>query len=129
VRRELLIAHDREEAMRQAAIRSAMRYETYVKWGVGGDLDGSSGAFGPSEEAHVREHFILGEPADCAEQLARLRDEIGMTDFMFKPQWPGLEHREAMRQLERFGTEVIPLLGDGVATYDRNNESQSEERT
>ena len=43
---------------------------------------------------------------------ARLRDEIGMTTFMFKPQWPGLDHREAMRQLERFGTEVIPLLAD-----------------
>ena len=35
-----------------------------------------------------------------------------MTTFMFKPQWPGLDHRDAMAQLERFGTEVIPLLGD-----------------
>jgi alkanesulfonate monooxygenase SsuD/methylene tetrahydromethanopterin reductase-like flavin-dependent oxidoreductase (luciferase family) len=110
VRRELLIAPTRGHALREAAARSAKRYETYVKWGLGGDLDRSAGAFGPSEEAHVREHFILGEAADCAEQLARLRDEIGMTDFMFKPQWPGLEHREAMRQLELFGTEVLPLL-------------------
>jgi alkanesulfonate monooxygenase SsuD/methylene tetrahydromethanopterin reductase-like flavin-dependent oxidoreductase (luciferase family) len=61
---------------------------------------------------HTEEHFILGEPEACAEELARLRDEIGMTTFMFKPQWPGLDHREAMRQLERFGTEVIPLLAD-----------------
>jgi alkanesulfonate monooxygenase SsuD/methylene tetrahydromethanopterin reductase-like flavin-dependent oxidoreductase (luciferase family) len=114
VRRELLIADDRQGALSEAAARSAKRYETYVKWGIGGDLDRSSGAFGPSDEAHVREHFILGGPADCAEQLARLRDQVGMTDFMFKPQWPGLEHREAMRQLERFGTEVIPLLGDAV---------------
>jgi alkanesulfonate monooxygenase SsuD/methylene tetrahydromethanopterin reductase-like flavin-dependent oxidoreductase (luciferase family) len=114
VRRELLIADGREAALREATARSATRYETYVKWGIGGDLDRSSGAFGTSAEAHVREHFILGDAADCAEQLARLRDEVGMTDFMFKPQWPGLEHREAMRQLELFGTKVIPSLGSAV---------------
>jgi hypothetical protein len=33
-----------------------------------------------------------------------------MTHFVFKPQWPGVPHAEAMRQLERFGTEVAPLL-------------------
>jgi alkanesulfonate monooxygenase SsuD/methylene tetrahydromethanopterin reductase-like flavin-dependent oxidoreductase (luciferase family) len=96
--------------MHEAARRSAQRYATYAKWGLGGDLDASAGAFGPSDQSHIREHFILGEPAECAEELARLRDEVGMTDFMFKPQWPGLDHREAMAQLERFGTEVIPHL-------------------
>jgi hypothetical protein len=33
-----------------------------------------------------------------------------MTDFVFKPHWPGLPHREAMAQLETFGTEVVPKL-------------------
>jgi hypothetical protein len=33
-----------------------------------------------------------------------------MTHFMFKPQWPGLPHLEAMRQLEEFGTKVMPAL-------------------
>ena len=112
VRRELLIAADREHALTDAVSRSAKRYATYVSWGIGHDLDQTAGTFGPNELRHTEEHFILGEPEACAEELARLRDEIGMTTFMFKPQWPGLDHREAMRQLERFGTEVIPLLAD-----------------
>ena len=33
-----------------------------------------------------------------------------MTDFVFKPHWPGLPHREAMAQLETFGTEVLPKV-------------------
>ncbi len=124
VRRELLIASSREHALRDAAERSAKRYETYLKWGLAGDLDRSSGAFAPSDDSHIEQHFILGEPAACAEDLARLRDEIGMTDFMFKPQWPGLPHREAMRQLELFGTEVIPRLAD---TQSRSTLTSSKE--
>jgi alkanesulfonate monooxygenase SsuD/methylene tetrahydromethanopterin reductase-like flavin-dependent oxidoreductase (luciferase family) len=110
VRRELLIASTREHALRDALERSAKRYATYVKWGIGNDLDSTSGSFGPNEINHTEQHFILGEPEACAAELMRLRDQIGMTTFMFKPQWPGLEHRDAMRQLELFGTEVIPLL-------------------
>jgi hypothetical protein len=110
VRRELLIASPREHALRDALERSAKRYATYVKWGIGNDLDSTSGSFGPNEINHTEQHFILGEPEACAAELMRLRDQIGMTTFMFKPQWPGLEHRDAMRQLELFGTEVIPLL-------------------
>jgi alkanesulfonate monooxygenase SsuD/methylene tetrahydromethanopterin reductase-like flavin-dependent oxidoreductase (luciferase family) len=113
IRRELLIASSREHALRDAADRSAKRYQTYLKWGLSSDLDSSAGAFGPAEVSHVEQHFILGEPEACAEELIRLRDDIGMTDFMFKPQWPGLPHAEAMRQLELFGTEVIPRLADG----------------
>jgi len=124
VRRELLIASSSEHALRDAASRSAQRYATYVKWGIGGDLDRSAGAFGPSDLDHVREHFILGEPEQCAEELARLRDDVGMTDFMFKPQWPGLDHREAMRQLELFGTEVIPRLRDPAGAADLSTQAK-----
>jgi hypothetical protein len=33
-----------------------------------------------------------------------------MTHFVYKPHWPGLPHRDAMAQLEEFGTTVIPEL-------------------
>ena len=33
-----------------------------------------------------------------------------MTQLMFKPHRPGLPHAEAMRQLEEFGTKVMPAL-------------------
>jgi alkanesulfonate monooxygenase SsuD/methylene tetrahydromethanopterin reductase-like flavin-dependent oxidoreductase (luciferase family) len=109
VRRELLIAPTVERARQLAHQRSGDRYRTYMNWGLGGDLDGHHEGFGAGT---VDPWFILGPPDECARQLADLRDETGMTHFMFKPQWPGLPHAEAMSQLEAFGTQVMPLLAE-----------------
>jgi alkanesulfonate monooxygenase SsuD/methylene tetrahydromethanopterin reductase-like flavin-dependent oxidoreductase (luciferase family) len=113
VRREVMIADTREEARRGAAFRSEARYRTYLQWGLaqGGDLDDAGGGFAAADDAEAEGRFLLGPPEVVAEALARLRDELGMTMFVLKPQWPGLPHAEAMAQLELFGTEVLPLLG------------------
>jgi hypothetical protein len=60
--------------------------------------------------ANIEEQFILGSAIDCAEELTRLRDELGMTHFVYKPHWRGLPHREAMAQLEGFGTKVLSVV-------------------
>ena len=112
VRRELLIADSKEEARRGAAFRSEARYRTYLSWGLaqGGDLDQAGGGFAEADEAEAEGRFLLGPAEEVAESLSRLRDDIGMTHFIFKPQWPGLPHAEAMHQLELFGTRVLPPL-------------------
>lgn len=118
VRRELLIAESKVQARRGAARRSRARYRTYLQWGLaqGGDLEDSGGGFARADDAEAEGRFLLGSPEQVAEGLARLRDEVGMTHFVFKPQWPGLPHAEAMGQLELLGTKVLPLLSDAPAT-------------
>jgi alkanesulfonate monooxygenase SsuD/methylene tetrahydromethanopterin reductase-like flavin-dependent oxidoreductase (luciferase family) len=113
VRRELLVADSKQEARRGAAMRSRARYQTYLDWGLGdqGGLRDAGGSFGEADEAETEGRFLLGPPEACAEGLARLRDEVGMTHLVFKPQWPGLPHAEAMRQTELLGAEVMPLVG------------------
>jgi alkanesulfonate monooxygenase SsuD/methylene tetrahydromethanopterin reductase-like flavin-dependent oxidoreductase (luciferase family) len=105
VRRELIVADTRAEAERLARERSALRYQTYKSWGL-------SGQHTPTEapEIDVEQQFILGSPAECVDQLGRLQQDLGMTLFLFKAHWQGLPHRDAMQQVERFGTEVIPQL-------------------
>jgi len=112
IRRELLIADSKPEARRGAAMRSQARYQTYLQWGLaqGGDLDDSGGGFAAADDAEAEGRFLLGSAEEVAEKLALLRDEVGMTEFVFKPQWPGLPHAEALRQLELFGERVMPLL-------------------
>lgn len=109
VRRDLMIAPSRVEARERAAASSAARYATYRKWGLDGEVD-SSGKVVTQLDADIEERWILGDAAACAEQLAALRDELGMTQFYLKPQWVGVPHREAMLQVEQFGRDVIPLL-------------------
>ena len=110
VRRELVIADSRDEARRLAAKRSQARYSTYLNWGLGGDLDKDNSGFGSQADEDIDARFLLGTGEDVAEQLNRLRTELGMTHFMLKPQWLGMPHVDAMRQIELFGTEVIPRL-------------------
>jgi alkanesulfonate monooxygenase SsuD/methylene tetrahydromethanopterin reductase-like flavin-dependent oxidoreductase (luciferase family) len=108
LRRELLIAPSREAGMEAALDRYRARYETYQKWGLSGE--NTPVGDGSELRTNIEEQFILGPAADCAAELGRLRDELGMTHFVFKPHWPGLPHSEAMAQLEAFGTHVIPEL-------------------
>jgi alkanesulfonate monooxygenase SsuD/methylene tetrahydromethanopterin reductase-like flavin-dependent oxidoreductase (luciferase family) len=109
LRRELLIASTRAEAITQARERSSLRYRTYQKWGLSGE---NTAAAANPDAIDVESQFILGSSAECVDRLGALRDELGMTQFMFKAHWPGLAHRDAMKQLELFGTEVIPAFTD-----------------
>lgn len=110
VRREMVIASSRDEARKMAAERSAARYDLYVKWGLGTRLNEETKGLGSQADEDIDGRFILGSPEECAEQLDALRRNLGMTHFVIKPQWFGMPHAEAMRQVELFGTKVLPLL-------------------
>jgi alkanesulfonate monooxygenase SsuD/methylene tetrahydromethanopterin reductase-like flavin-dependent oxidoreductase (luciferase family) len=111
VRRELLIAKNRAEARDLAAQRSELRYRSYASWGLKGENTmAESAAAAQQEMPDPEKRFLLGSTDEIVDQLSALREDIGMTAFMFKPHWPGLPHAESMRQLELFGTEVLPKL-------------------
>jgi alkanesulfonate monooxygenase SsuD/methylene tetrahydromethanopterin reductase-like flavin-dependent oxidoreductase (luciferase family) len=66
--------------------------------------------FSERTEEALASRFILGPPELCAERIHELSEELGMTTFVLKVQWPGLDTRESLLQLEQFGEQVIPLL-------------------
>jgi alkanesulfonate monooxygenase SsuD/methylene tetrahydromethanopterin reductase-like flavin-dependent oxidoreductase (luciferase family) len=107
VRRELIVAGSRDEARRIALERSESRYRTYRRWGLSGENQPTTGE---RDGIDVESQFILGSPAEVVDQLGRLRAELGMTDFLFKAHWQGVPHADAMKQLELFGTRVVPQL-------------------
>jgi alkanesulfonate monooxygenase SsuD/methylene tetrahydromethanopterin reductase-like flavin-dependent oxidoreductase (luciferase family) len=108
LRREMVIADSMEKAVAGAAARSESRMGTYVKWGMGQDY--TSGDLTGVDTGNLKERYVLGSPEDCAAQIDELRQQVGMTHFVIKPQWPGLPHGEAIEQVLRFGSEVVPLL-------------------
>jgi len=110
VRREFWIASTKEQAVREAHTVSEVRYSTYVKWGIRQDLATGANFAKQGENDSVLSRFIVGSPEECAEQILGMRDRVGMTHLVLKPQWPGLAHKETMRQLEIFGSKVMPLV-------------------
>lgn len=109
VRRELFIAPTAREAVEVIGDPVRGRFETYLDWGMREQSDVGSG-FAASEEESLASRFILGPPEHCAETICRLEQDLGMTTFVLKTQWPGLESRVAFEQLELFGELVLPLL-------------------
>ena len=101
VRRELFITDSHREA-REALAMAEQRYAVYARWGI--DMDE------PEPGEWLDSRFIVGDAATVAERLTELRAAVPMTHLIYKPQWLGGDHREAMNQLERFASEVVPLL-------------------
>ncbi len=106
MRRELLIAPSRAAGLEAALDRYRARYEIYRKWGLQGENTPVE-ADGQQVRADIENRFILGpHRRSVRTSCDRLRTDVGMTHFVFKPHWPGLSHVDAMRQLEQFGTSV-----------------------
>ncbi|MCY3577347.1 MAG: LLM class flavin-dependent oxidoreductase [bacterium] len=103
VRREVYIANSPADAEAVVSAGASSRYSTYRTWGL--DVDDGLG-----RSDWLDNRFVLGSPSDVAERLSHLMDHVDHSHFIYKPQWPGHDHAHAMAQLERFGTEVIPLL-------------------
>ncbi len=103
VRREVYIADSPAEAEAAVAAGASSRYGTYRSWGL--DVDDGIG-----KSDWLDNRFVLGSPSEVAEGLSQLMAQVEHSHFVYKPQWPGYDHAHALAQLERFGTEVIPLL-------------------
>lgn len=53
------------------------------------------------------ERVLCGDPGQCVERVAMLREELGITHFHVYMNLGGLDHREVMRSMERFAARVI----------------------
>jgi alkanesulfonate monooxygenase SsuD/methylene tetrahydromethanopterin reductase-like flavin-dependent oxidoreductase (luciferase family) len=112
--RELCVRPTDEEAIETARPFLDGKYKSYVTWG-------QSEALPPTDTLRhqwdeLREgRFILGGPETVAKQIREHRDRLGITDLVFRVQWPGMPHEEAMRTLELLTADVLPLLARSVS--------------
>ncbi|MCR6030151.1 LLM class flavin-dependent oxidoreductase [Nocardioides sp. zg-579] len=86
----------------------------YLKWGMIGWSETIRSMADVTFE-NLRQYMVVGSPADAAETLGRFRDEMGLGDDDWVvlrsrlPQGPSFE--ETLGSIDRFGTQVRPLLG------------------
>jgi alkanesulfonate monooxygenase SsuD/methylene tetrahydromethanopterin reductase-like flavin-dependent oxidoreductase (luciferase family) len=98
--REVLIAPTPAEARESARRWLRTKYEAYFQWGyVQATFDDV-----------LRDAFVVGDPASCARQVRRYRDDLGITHFLARVQWPGVSHEAALRGIRLLGEEVIPAV-------------------
>ena len=61
-------------------------------------------------EDPLRDRFILGDPAECADELQRGVDETGASTLIFRVNWAGMPHEGILRSMRLLGEEVRPRV-------------------
>jgi alkanesulfonate monooxygenase SsuD/methylene tetrahydromethanopterin reductase-like flavin-dependent oxidoreductase (luciferase family) len=107
MRREVFVAASRAEAIRLAQPYLEEKYRAYRAWGQdqvmpeGDDFD--------HEFAELLEdRFLMGSPAEVAEQMVRLNRRLGVNHIVASVHWPGMPNSLALEQLEILASEVMP---------------------
>ncbi|MBI4308524.1 MAG: LLM class flavin-dependent oxidoreductase [Chloroflexi bacterium] len=111
MRRNLYVAKDRSMALREARPGIERAYASFRQWGnPGASAEASATSKAPAKDVEdlLTESFFIGSPEDCVRNIARFRERLGITHFVFRIQWPGMPQTQVLRAIELFGSDVLP---------------------
>ncbi|MBI4505268.1 MAG: LLM class flavin-dependent oxidoreductase [Chloroflexi bacterium] len=100
--RDVYVGASQQAALDEAGPGLRAQAALYRQWGVlADDVD---------PLVYARERSVVGDAVACHEQLARYREELGITYVVCRMSLPGLAPEQVTASLERFCTAVMPLL-------------------
>jgi alkanesulfonate monooxygenase SsuD/methylene tetrahydromethanopterin reductase-like flavin-dependent oxidoreductase (luciferase family) len=107
--KELYVAPDRRTAVQECRPFLEAKYKAYGAWGQDKALPAGD-SFDMGFEELVRDRFVIGDPDECAREIRRYADALGVTTFVFRVQWPGMEQAKVLRSIQLLGERVVPAL-------------------
>jgi alkanesulfonate monooxygenase SsuD/methylene tetrahydromethanopterin reductase-like flavin-dependent oxidoreductase (luciferase family) len=107
--REICVAESRAAALTLARPSLEQKYRAYVAWGQHKALPGDDDMT-QTFDALLRDRFILGDPAECADELQRCVDETGADTLIFRVNWPGMPQAGILGSLRLLGEQVRPRI-------------------
>ena len=113
MRREVFVAPTRAEAIRRAQPYLEEKYKAYRAWGqdkvmpAGDDFDHGFAEL-------LEDRFLLGSPAEVAEQMLRLNRRLGVNHIVASIHWPGMPNSLALDQLQILAEDVMPQVRRAV---------------
>lgn len=106
--RNIVVAEDRDTAVRDAGPALMASYRAFGRWGLFSDVVGQPK---PSDLPDLLAgRVILGSPDECAAQVVRLARATGITRLVARVQWMGMPQRAVLRTIELLATEVLPQV-------------------
>jgi alkanesulfonate monooxygenase SsuD/methylene tetrahydromethanopterin reductase-like flavin-dependent oxidoreductase (luciferase family) len=107
--REICVADSRDAALALARPSLEQKYAAYVAWGQQRALpsdDDMTQAF----DDLLRDRFIFGDPATCADEIQRCVSEVGANTMIFRVTWPGMPQEGVLRGLRLLAEQVRPRI-------------------
>jgi alkanesulfonate monooxygenase SsuD/methylene tetrahydromethanopterin reductase-like flavin-dependent oxidoreductase (luciferase family) len=108
VRRNVMVADSRDEALVEYARVSKGKYLSYASKGMkyAGDAETLDRDF----LATVAQHAVVGNDAEVVALLTELCTRFPVDPLLLRPQWPSMSAEETIAAIERLGREVVPAI-------------------
>lgn len=107
--RNVVVAPDRETALREAGPFLEASYRVLGQWGLFSQVV-KSGKEQLELEELIAGRVVLGSPEEVAEELVRLARATGFTRLIARIQWLGMDQKLVLRSIELLAKEVLPLV-------------------
>ncbi|MFQ6028324.1 MAG: LLM class flavin-dependent oxidoreductase [Dehalococcoidia bacterium] len=107
--REFFCGRSREEALEQARQGFETKYRVYDQHGFQGTDPELNAKIAGELEALMDDTFIVGNPEECVEQIARYRD-LGFTQIAIRLFYPEMPQKDVLEHIELVGKEVLPAV-------------------
>ena len=107
--REICVADTREAALQLARPSLEKKYEAYVAWGQHKALPGDDDLTQAFDEL-VRDRFIIGDPATCADEVQRCVSAVGANTMIFRVNWPGMPQEGILRSMRLLAEQIRPRI-------------------
>jgi alkanesulfonate monooxygenase SsuD/methylene tetrahydromethanopterin reductase-like flavin-dependent oxidoreductase (luciferase family) len=107
--RECSVAPTAAAALAEARPHLEAKYGTYRSWEQDKALPADDQWSSRFDELG-RDRFLLGDPARVREEIARYREELGVTTLIVRVQWPGMAQSAVLRSIRLLGEEVLARL-------------------
>ena len=104
--RECFVGRDADHARAVSRGPLLYKYSAYASWGQG---ETTQGDFENAFDDFARGRFLVGDAEQVKDELLHYREITGSDQFLLRVQWPGLDHAEAMGNIERIGRVIADL--------------------
>jgi alkanesulfonate monooxygenase SsuD/methylene tetrahydromethanopterin reductase-like flavin-dependent oxidoreductase (luciferase family) len=110
--RECCVAPTLAAALAEGRPYLEAKYGAYRRWEQDKALPGDD-AWSTQFDELARDRFLLGDPGRVREEIARYREQLGITTLIVRVQWPGLPQAAVLRSIRLLGEQVLPALATG----------------
>jgi alkanesulfonate monooxygenase SsuD/methylene tetrahydromethanopterin reductase-like flavin-dependent oxidoreductase (luciferase family) len=107
--KECYVAPQTSVAAAEARVFLGAKYGAYRQWEQDKALPTGEG-FSADFEELARERFVVGDPVRAREDIARLRERLGVTTLILRLQWPGMPQDNVLRSIRLLGERVFPAF-------------------
>ena len=104
--RECFVGRNSEHAQKISRGPLLFKYRAYASWGQG---ETTEGYFDAAYDEFAKGRFLIGDEAQVKDELFHYA-EIARTDqILLRVQWPGLEQKETLGNIERLGKIISDI--------------------